>query len=155
MCVRVCFRLQRRERVRFLPPENTPMSSVLLGSCGVLNHKVGPTAVMYLAGYPAFLQPRCQERQSPGYLRKIWLCFFPSPAPAQGTLGRTRGLNTYNKQAREVGGGSWGWAFGPAGPVWVFEPRPFSSAWQTGQRVREKNGEFEAEALQLSNKVPL
>lgn len=53
-------------------------------SRGCLSHKVGLTAVIYLAGYPAVLQPRCQERQSPGYLRKIWLCFFPSwPSPAR------------------------------------------------------------------------
>ena len=67
-------------------PRQYTKSSVFFSFGSVLSHKVGLTAVIYLAGYPAFLQPRCQERQSPGYLREIWLCFFPSPAPIAAYL---------------------------------------------------------------------
>lgn len=133
-------------------PGNTPMSSVLFRFCSVLNHKVGLTAVMYLAGYPAFLQPRCQERQSPGYLRKIWLCFFPSPAPAQGMLGleaSTYLIHTPEKLGM-VAPGCFRERWSRLGAPWTF-----SSVWQVGQQGRENNGNFDEEVLGLLNKASL
>lgn len=104
---------------------------MLLRFCSVLNHKVGLTAVIYLAGYPAFLQPRCQERQSPGYLRKIWLCFFPSPAPIQGMLG-LEGW-TYIINTLEKFGAVAPVVFSVTGPVWVF-PDPFHQHGRWGSK---------------------
>lgn len=100
VCVCMCvfsFTKEVKGEVSF--PENTPISSVFLSFSSVLSHKVGRTAVIYLAGYPAFLQPRCQEIQSPGYQKD--LAGFLSLLSLHQGPAWTLGLNVYKNTLKK------------------------------------------------------
>lgn len=103
LCVYVCFLLQESKWLKFSFPQKTH-TYVFCASQLLQGHKVGLTAVIYLAGYPAFLQRRCQEKTKSWLSQKdLAMFFFPLQLPPG--LAWTLGPRICSKHTGEA------WAF--------------------------------------------